>query len=230
MRSTINIKQQNINPAGLFNGNHLKWIAITAMLIDHVAAGGFIPQETVFYGISRAVGRIAFPLFAFLLVQGYQHTSNQRRYIVRLLGFAVLSEVPFNLAFYGRALAPEHQNIFFTLSLGLAGIGLFERYGSSHWWVVPPVLLFPPLFAQFFAFDYGLYGIVIIYLLAYTRDVWWVQLGSAFVLLIISHIAGVFALIPITLYNGRRGKQNKGLFYVIYPLHLVLIALLRLIV
>lgn len=228
MGESLSVKQQEINPRGVWNGAHLKWIASISMLVDHLAAGGLVAEGTAFYVLCRAVGRLAFPLFAFLLVQGYQHTSNRMRYIRRLFVFAFVSEIPFNLAFYGSWLAPSHQNIFFTLGLGLGGYALFDRWNdrSQHGKKIIALLL-PPLLALFSGVDYGTYGIVVIYCLLHFRDARLIQTISGLMLMAITHIAGMIAFIPIWLYNGQRGSQSKGFFYLFYPGHLLAIYLLR---
>ena len=97
-----------------WNSFWLKMIAITTMLIDHVGAV-LLPQ----YPILRIIGRIAFPIFCFLLVEGFMHTHDVIRYMTRIGLFALISEIPFDLLFYGRILDGTHQNVFFTLFIGL---------------------------------------------------------------------------------------------------------------
>ena len=104
------------------NGFTLKWIAIVSMLIDHMGAILF-PQ----YIEMRIVGRLAFPIYCFLLAEGAVHTSNIRRYEIRLLAFACLSDIPFDLAFFG-GVTLEHQNVFFTLLLGVLVIEQFQKH------------------------------------------------------------------------------------------------------
>ncbi|NLC03985.1 MAG: TraX protein, partial [Tissierellia bacterium] len=91
----------------------LKIIALISMVIDHYGA---IFQSGI--DIYRIIGRLAFPIYAFLLVEGYTHTRDVKKYGRRLLIFALVSELPFDLAFYGK-LSFTHQNIFFTLFIGL---------------------------------------------------------------------------------------------------------------
>src|SRR6056297_2543004 len=129
---------------------HLKLIAITTMLIDHIGAVLF-PEIIVF----RIIGRLAFPLFAFLLTEGYRHTSNLKSYLIRLGVFALISQYPFWEAFgYDAGL-----NIFFTLTLGLIAIYLFEKYQS-----ILPILALSFL-ADLTHMDYGMFGILLIFLL-----------------------------------------------------------------
>ncbi len=99
------------------NSFHLKMIAIITMLIDHTAAV-LIPSNTVLWLVMRCIGRLAFPIFVFLLVEGFYHTRDVKKYLLRMGAFALLSEIPFDLAFYGKVLEFTHQNIFLPYSLG----------------------------------------------------------------------------------------------------------------
>ena len=104
----------------------LKWIAIVTMLIDHIGAVLF-PGEMIL----RYVGRISFPIFCFLLTEGVRYTRDIRMYMLRLGGFAILSEIPYDLAFHGRVVDPRYQNVFFTLLLGVILTYLLEH--SAEW-------------------------------------------------------------------------------------------------
>ena len=99
----------------------LKWIALLTMLCDHVGAV-LLPQ----YPILRLIGRTAFPLFVWLLVEGFSHTSSRKKYLGRMAAFAILSELPFDLALYGRP-DWQSQNVFVTLSIGLLMLIFLER-------------------------------------------------------------------------------------------------------
>ena len=108
----------NGNGLGKFglNGFVLKWIAMLTMLVDHVGAVLF-PHLVLF----RIIGRLAFPIYCFLLVEGAVYTSNWRKYLGRLLAFALISEIPFDLAFRGRIFDWSSQNVFFYPGTGLRG-------------------------------------------------------------------------------------------------------------
>ena len=145
-------------PRFSISGSVLKMIAITTMLIDHLGAGLLLPLLSLpptsplsssghgisflfrrylltyeFYSLLRIIGRSAFPIFCFLLVEGLLHTSNKGKYLLRLLLFSFLSEIPFNLALFGGLRNANHQNVFFTLAIGLAVIwGMDEILHSDH--------------------------------------------------------------------------------------------------
>lgn len=121
-------------------GTDLKWVAMAAMLIDHI--GAVILERCFFYTgtgeminsavysldvAARLLGRTAFPIFCFLLVEGFVYTRSRKKYFNSLLLFSVISEIPFNLALSGRVFYPESQNVFFTLSIGLIAMVLYER-------------------------------------------------------------------------------------------------------
>ena len=105
-------------------------LAMTFMLMDHLWATLLSSQMWLTH-----VGRLAFPIFAFLAVEGYFHTRSFKRYALRMLLFAVLSEVPFDLMYGGTVFYPVHQNVIWTLLLGLLGIRLMEaaRAKGKRW-------------------------------------------------------------------------------------------------
>lgn len=125
---------------GGVTGAVLKWVAVVTMFIDHVTACFLmnapgssgralmydIPHGVVIYYFFRGVGRLAFPIFCFLLVEGYVHTRSRRRYITRLLVFAALSEIPFKLVFFPNA-RNLHLDTLFTLSLGFAAVWIIDE-------------------------------------------------------------------------------------------------------
>ena len=123
-----------------FSGSTLKLIAIITMLIDHIGAAviarlliagqGSELLYKIYYAM-RAVGRVAFPIFCFLLVEGFFYTGSRKKYALRLFGFALLSEIPFDLAFSGKILEFGYQNVFFTLLIGLLTIMLFDEVTAA---------------------------------------------------------------------------------------------------
>lgn len=127
------------------------------MLADHIGAV-FKPGC---YDILRTAGRLSFPLFCFLITEGFFHTSDRKNYGIRLGIFAILSELPFNLAFYGKSIYLESRNVFFTLLIGFLAISLIEKYKKrpniGGIFAVSAVIL-----AELIRCDYGWYGISLI--------------------------------------------------------------------
>jgi hypothetical protein len=232
------------------SGSSLKWLAVITMLIDHIAAFLIEPyllnrgvnNISLFlandlpagsshyflyqlYVVFRLVGRLSFPIFAFLLVEGFLHTRHLKRYITQLGLFALLSEIPFDLASEGVLLEFSHQNIFFTLFIGLLCISLFDSFDEKNdsKWIV---LLLALLISEIFKVDYSVIGLLSIFIFYYFHD--HVLLRTVLNgLLFLINLTAIFALIPIQLYNGERGKQNKIFFYLFYPGHLLLLFLIR---
>jgi len=219
------------------NGSTLKILAITTMLIDHIGAAvleywlkfaTWSPQDEALYEriyqvnhILRSIGRLALPIFCFLLVEGYIHTKNHVKYAQRLLLFALISEIPFDLAFFNSIFAATSQNIYFTLFIGflvMFGIEYFDKK------VIPQTLVCAAglCTAQLLSTDYGFKGIFLIIVLYYLRNYRTEQALCGAVAISWQRIAG-FAFLPIYVYNGKRGLSLKYLFYWFYPVHLLIL-------
>lgn len=211
----------------------LKWIAIITMTIDHVGAILY-PEISVL----RCIGRLSFPIFAYLLTLGMENTRNIRNYFVRLFIFAFISQVPFFLALDSTPF--ELLNIFFTLSSGLLFVHFFKK--NSLFTLVP-------LFASLvLPFDYGIYGIAVIgcmyvlkgntkfgvFLLVLLNMLflvpqWNIQfLSISAIPLILLHKNGSLATKKETGVEYRISFWRKYLFYIYYPAHLTLIYIMKL--
>lgn len=178
--------------------NVLKWVAIAAMLIDHTAAvmGGLFPFS--WYDPMRAVGRMAFPIFAYGIAQGCVYTHSARRYLGRLLLFAVLSEIPYRLALEAGSRSFGLHNVFFTLFAGAAccQIVKFCKSKGKHWaWaaVVPVGAIV--LLCEILGTDYGGFGVLCVllpYLFWESKPARIIALGSvvAFLYVVVSHFQG----------------------------------------
>ncbi|MCY1714832.1 TraX family protein [Caproiciproducens galactitolivorans] len=208
----------------------LKILAMVSMLIDHIGAL-FFPHIMLF----RIIGRLAFPLFCFFIAQGLIYTSNVRAYLGRLFLFALLSEIPYDLAFYGTVYHPEKQNVFFTLFLGLIAISLLQTYLETKPFFAFVLAGIPVLVAEAFRTDYGWFGVTLIILFYCLRDaktkgvLLFALLNTGY-----SFLTGTIKLyaaaagVPILLYNGKRGKPDwKYFFYAFYPVHLLLLYFVR---
>ena len=241
-------------PAGL-SGFTLKMIALITMLIDHTGASVVERLYTMtdtfaadmsagyhFYYLLRSIGRMAFPIYCFLLVEGFVYTRSRWKYAARLAVFALLSELPFDLALFGSWFDREHNNVFFTLLIGLLTLMAMEwaeeYFGQEKenrlLMVLAQlaILTVMCLTAEFLlCTDYGMIGVMAIVILYRWRG----QKELAFALAVLLLGVGssplefwaLLMLIPIHFYNGSRGRQlNKYLFYAFYPLHLTLLALI----
>lgn len=220
----------------VLSGSALKLIAVVTMLIDHI--GGYLLKEdktilfTIFgkelkrYTAMRLIGRIAFPLYAFLLVEGFLHTRNRKRYAGRLFLFALLSEPPWDLVHAGTLWSLKSQNVMFTLLLGFLGMCVIERLEREtedrHSWAC--ALLGLLAVSIFLGADYGSSGfalILMLYLLR-SRPLYQSVLGAC---MLSSKWKAGLAFIPIALYNGKRGAIRSRfvslLFYAFYPVHML---------
>lgn len=225
----------------VLSGSELKVIAMVSMLIDHTAAyvlSRYQWAKTPFlvigshslsvYRMMRIMGRIAFPIFCFLLVEGFIHTSNRKRYGRNLLIFALISEIPWNLV-HADSLFYKGQNVFFTLFLGYAALCIIEKYKDCR-----EKQLIGLLIGLFIAIllhaDYGVSGYGFIIMLYALKDNKIIRaiVGSCF--LSNPYYAGI-AFIPIALYNGKRGfikgKISKYAFYAFYPVHMLVLYAVR---
>ncbi len=199
------------------NSFQLKCIAVITMAIDHTGAVLF-PQILLF----RYVGRLAFPVFCFLLTEGFFHTRNVKKYMFRLGVFAIISEVPYDLAFRKSILEFTHQNVFFTLLIGVIMMYALER--SSEWPVKVVVVILSMWFASWICSDYSFKGILLIAIYYFLRDNKMGKFGVGalwnFMWNSTIQMYGALASIPIALYNGEKGRSVKYFFYLFYPLHL----------
>ncbi|MCB5940762.1 conjugal transfer protein TraX [bacterium 210820-DFI.6.52] len=229
------------------SGFGLKWLAVCTMLADHIGAailepvfllplyglyeggGGGLPG---WYGpllltdmALRTVGRLAFPLFCFLLAEGFCHTRDRRRYALQLLTFALLSEIPFDLAFALTPFAPDYQNVYFTLFFGVLSLQLLVWLEGRALLQVLGVGLCC-LAAAGLSADYGAMGVLLVALFYLTRQrpAARAAMGSAALLSLgASELPALFSFLPISLYSGQKGRGPKWFFYWFYPLHLLLL-------
>lgn len=215
-------------------GNVLKVIAMFSMLVDYVGAIFF--PDVLFL---RVIGRLAFPIFAFLAAEGCYYTHDIFKYFLRLCAFGVISQVPYCLAFgFPFDIFPGF-NIFFTLAFAVFSIGLFQRIPFASQRSAPAVLvggiLLLVLSASLLRLNYGSYGVFLVlafYIFRVSRKKAFGSFAGFSVLQSIStpmQISSLLACVPLSKYNGERGKPiPKWLFYSFYPAHLAFLAVLRL--
>ena len=207
-------------------------IAMTLMLMDHLWATLLPAREWL-----TCAGRVAFPIFAFMAVEGYFHTRSFKKYILRMLLFAVLSEIPFDLMYGGTWFYPVHQNVLWTFLLGLLGVWLMEqvRKKGKTWMyllVCVLVVLAGLVLGTLCMVDYYGVGVLTVFVFYFLHGrKWWCFLGqlAALYWLNVELLGGLMypvqlfgmefelcqqglallALIPIWLYRGRQGYHSK---------------------
>ena len=210
------------------NGTQLQWIAFGTMAVDHAAV--MLVEETAApYWPMRLIGRLSFPLYCFLLAEGFCHTRSVGRYLGRLAALAVVSEIPFNLLNSGAMADPTRQNVMFTLLLGLLALWgglLFFNRGQAPWAILWCACM--AALAGALQTDYGGAGVLLVVLLYWFREngIRRACAGYATLMLGVSP-AEVTALFSFALMNGYNGEQGGGrwqrLFYLSYPLHILVL-------
>ena len=222
----------------ILSGSVLKCIALFTMIVDHVGLhllrnSGIVLLYTSagpleLFTLMRKVGRLAFPIYCFLLVEGFLHTHDRRKYGLNLLAFALISEIPWNLEHTGALYCPS-QNVFFTLFLGYAGMCCIEELKERPW-ELRISLIARVLVARNLKADYGIGGFAFILVMYLLREQKILQAIVGTCIESGGWAAGL-AFIPINLYNGQRGfikgKVMKYLFYAAYPVHIMIIYLIK---
>lgn len=238
---------------GGLSGAALKLIACFFMFFDHLAQSEIFTILKIDYElldnfsllvskpspglILVLFGRLVFPVFCFLIVQGVMLTGDRKKYILRLFGFALISEVFYDYGLFGY-LNWHNQNVFFTLGLGalmmtiLDYIGHGDQSGGVKLILNLLTLFATALISQWLRSDYSVIGIFAIFILWLCR---WSRgktlLGMVPAFLFISVYGAVYLAIPlIYMYNGRKGNINKYFFYLFYPVHFLLIWIIRMFV
>ncbi len=217
----------------------LKIIACIVMLIDHT--GALLFPEIL---LLRIIGRLAFPIFAFLITEGYSHTSDKKKYLFRLIAFAFLSEAIFDMALFGEWLAFGYQNIFFTLSIGLAGIWMYDSFVLNNRLLAYLAFVVSMLAAIYMKTDYSAMGVLTVFVFhLYKNNKVHLIIGTIIVnsifpiiniityktfnIYTILQLFAVFSLLIIFNYNGSRGYRLKYFFYLFYPGHLLVLILIK---
>jgi len=215
----------------------LKIIALITMFFDHI---GYI----IFHRFSfmNYIGRLSFPLFAFMITEGFTHTRNLKKYFFRLLIFAFISQIPYIL-FTNTFTNVFTLNILFTLALGLLAITVYDKSKNKSLGFLFTIIC--AVFAHFLHFDYGWFGISIIFIFYIFKDkkiyMNFLFIIATFLNYFYSYITTLrieylfiilfctLSLIPINLYNEKKGKNIKYFLYFFYPIHLIVLYILTLI-
>lgn len=209
------------------NRFHIKLIACLTMLVDHICMV-FFPHHLSAGILRQTVGRIAFPLFAFLLCQGFIYTKNRKKYCLNLLISALISEVFFDLLFYNKLFYWRYQNVIFTLLIALILLMLLERTSGKLFLQLPLIVVFCAASALLFT-DYGLYGVLACVIYYYTRHLEpWQSCALSCIPLILRYgtvgaLLAVPVLIPYKKTGGRFSTPVKYAFYAFYPGHLAVL-------
>lgn len=220
------------------SGTFLKVIACGTMLLDHIGASclevGLLqcehcPALLQLDTTLRLIGRLAFPIYCFLLVEGFVHTHDVRRYFRRLLLFGLVSEVPFDLAFYRTPFYWGHQNVYWTLALGVLALMALRHFetadGRAEWRGLACAFGCAAL-ASLIHTDYDAIGVLIVCALYLTRNDRRLQCLTG-ALLFAFELTAPLAFGLVWFYNGQRGRCGHTLqkvFYWFYPVHLALLA------
>lgn len=226
----------------VLNGFHLKLIAICTMFIDHMG-------YTLFPGVMwlRCIGRAAFPIFCFLMAEGCVYTRDRKRYAARLLVFALLSEIPFNLMNSGAVWDIYHQNVLWTLLAGALVCWLIDwalkKRTPSAFVLTGAIMVAAYWLLELVNTDYSGWGMLLVAMFYGIHRapggaaVKMIAQAFGLVLFSIAVMGGVlsielwslWALVPIWLYNGQRGFSSKAVqygFYAFYPVHILILSLI----
>lgn len=218
----------------------IKIIACVTMVLDHIKYA--IPETEGI--LTNYFGRLAFPLYAFLLTEGYVHTKDLKKYYYRMIIFAIISQIPFMLF---RTLVGEWKmlNIMFTLLLGLIAITVYDKEKRKY--ISIPIIILLIWMGKILKVDYGWYGVttvILLYLLKnnksfipfsyllllifyYYSRIKSFNFGTEIILYILFSWSSTFIMM---IYNGKEGKKLKYFYYIFYPLHMIVIYLISLVI
>lgn len=217
----------------------LKLLACLTMLLDHIGAT-LVPGWTL-----RIIGRLAFPIFCFLLAEGAHYTKNPAKYAFRLAIGAILSEIPFDFALFG-GWTWYYQSVMLTMLLGFGALFSMGNCQNGLWKCL--IVLPFALTAEWLQTDYGGAGVLLIAMFGLTRKmpyrnlvqtiamgvlIWFLMPGAPVPVLgreIPIELFGILAMVPIALYSGKKRTHKKAAqwaFYLFYPVHLGVLYLIR---
>ena len=224
----------------------LHLIAFTTMFLDHMWHTNIVHADIFNY-----IGRLAFPIFAFMIVEGFFHTSNRKKYMIRMLIFALISEIPFNLMVYRTIFAPAYQNVLWTFLISMMLMYLNEKLDKKDNAFKTSIIMFGTMIVGgilgiLFSSDYGAGGVLTVLTFYYFREKKWsnylIQLAIMIVInlemlgssryimfdsfAIPGQIFAILSLVFIWLYNGKQGPYNKvikNIYWLFYPVHMCLL-------
>lgn len=222
----------------ILDGTTLKLIAMISMVFDH--AGDMFFPDVMW---PRMIGRLAMPIFSFFIAEGFSHTRDKKKYLCRLGIFALISEIPFDLAFEGK-IGFSHQNIMLSFFLAVVALMLYdwiqggtksEENHASIGKTVLGVIAVAAIAALSLLLraDYTIFAVIAVFLFYVLRQKHpLVRTGVGVAFLALTRTVGYYcttglSFIPLAMYNGKKGKGLKWLFYGFYPGHLLLLAAIK---
>lgn len=260
---------RRIERVRFLTGNTLKLIAVLTMVVDHICKivlqwlltdgywglmldagempwGNYQKIDNFIRFDLQNIGTIAFPLFCFLLAEGFQHTRNKKRYIGTMFIFAIISEVPFDIGFFSRYSMMEgtfpfywgYQNVFFTLFLGLASLMSLEKFACKSQKMADKIksailqvasVAAIAVLAELIRCDYGMEGIlfVVTFYVCRKNRIYQILLFLSAYMFTTGNQPTIYIMLSclaILLYNGNRGKLKlKYFFYAFYPVHILIL-------
>lgn len=256
---------------GFLSNFALKMIAIITMVIDHIGSivmdgviapyktNGFlyITNEMPLYvkymplikNILSSIGDVAFPIFCFLITEGFIHTKSREKYMLRLGIFALISEIPFNYVHYEKIFNFDLQNVLFTLLIGVCTLYLIDLITKHSDKIISTAktnqrkkeqickiilivmtVIFGMIISLLLRSEYVFLGILAMVLMYLLRNHKILRAIIGVLPLIIASPYVLFAIIPMLLYNGTRGRKVKYLFYIFYPAHLIILKIIAIVI
>ncbi|MCR4989692.1 MAG: conjugal transfer protein TraX [Lachnospiraceae bacterium] len=218
----------------VIDGTMLKIIAMVSMVFDHVG-------DMFYPGVlwPRMIGRLAMPIFSLCIAEGYIHTRDKMKYLFRMGIFALISEIPFDLASEGK-IGLNHQNIMLTFFIAILALRLFDlirgekkeengKYSPVKTCLGVLVVLVMACIAFLAKADYTFFAVIAVFIFYVLKDIrQFARMGVGVAFLALTRTMGYYcttglSFIPLILYNGKRGKGLKWLFYAFYPVHLLIL-------
>ena len=222
----------------ILDGTALKLIAMISMVFDH--AGDMFFPDVMW---PRMIGRLAMPIFSFFIAEGFSHTRDRKKYLCRLGIFALISEIPFDLAFEGK-IGFSHQNIMLSFFLAVVALMLYDwiqggtksevnhaSIGKTILGVIAVAAI--AALSLLLRADYTIFAVIAVFLFYVLRQKHpLVRTGVGVAFLALTRTVGYYcttglSFIPLAMYNGKKGKGLKWLFYGFYPGHLLLLAAIK---
>ena len=231
-------KSKQIQKKFQINGAVLKYIAFISMFIDHFNKAIITPYlnyQQPLVAISTIfdiIGRTAFPIFAFMVVEGFYKTKSRFKYLRNLLIFAIISEIPYDMFQSKVFINNRSQNIMWALALGLLTLIIVDKLKgkikNKYTWLILSILVVGvnAIIATLLSFDYDYYSIIIIFILYLFYDKRLVGSLISY-LVIIKEVYAILGFAVINFYNGEKGRQNKLFNYLFYPVHLLILGICR---